>query len=362
MKSFVFVTLLFSLVFATGVVFAQDSAFDVMTIPVESLAAVTVLSPDDQTVAVFNQFQLYDTEPKPALIAVHLFDINTGDEIGILSGFHDWVTGLAFNSDGSEIVTFHRNGDVSLWRTADQSLIKTIPLYLYGGSSVQFMPDDQNVLYRAGQFVLGTLNLDSGAITRLFGTHIDTFDEFNNVYLRFPGQGDLLIAAAVVSPDGHWLAQSTANDAVSLLDIESGTRYPLRGNSEEMAQFSIRLLAFLKDGQQLIYFDAGDSQTHVWDVASQQEVAAYAFGAPVFAVSPDSASLAWADPQTRVVYLADLASAAEPVEVLALPDSVRITPAVASVAFTSDGSKLVVGGLFNSDGATDIYVVDLTSG
>ncbi|MCC6803509.1 MAG: WD40 repeat domain-containing protein [Anaerolineae bacterium] len=355
-------TLLLLLVFTTGALYAQDGAFDVMTIPVESMAAVTVLSPDDQTVAVYNQFQIYDTEPEPALIVVHLFDINTGDEIGILRGFSDWVTGLSFNSDGSEIVTFHRNGDVSLWHTADQSLIKTIPLYQYGGSWVQFMPDDQSVLYRAGQFLLGTLDVDSAAITRLFGTHIDTFEEFDNVYIRFPGQGDLLIAAAAVSPDGQWLAQSTANDAVSLVDIESGTRYPLRGNSEEMAQFSIRLLAFSNEGQQLIYFDADDSQTHVWDVASQQEVAAYSFGAPVFAVSPDSATLAWADSQTRMVYLAELVSGAEPVEVLALPDSVRVTPAIASVAFTSDGSKLVIGGLFNSDGATNIYVVDLASG
>lgn len=361
MKRVSLLTLLILLVFATGVLHAQDSAFSVMTIPVESVAAVTLLSPDDQTIAVYNQFQIYNAAPTPELVAVHLLDINTGNEIGVLSGYGDWVTGLAFNSDGSQIVTFHRNGDVNLWNAADQSLIKTIPLYVYGGSWVQFLPDDQSVLYRAGQFVLGILNVDSVGITHQFGQQIATFDEFE-AYLTFPGQGDLLTAAAAVSPDGRWLAISTANDAVYLLDIENGARYPLRGNSEKTAQFSIRLFAFSSDGQQLIYFDGIDEQTHVWDVTSREEVGTYAFGALAFALAPDDTSLAWADRRAGAINLADLADGGEPVEVLALPDGLSVAPNITSLAFTSDGLRLVVGGLYNSDGETNVYVIDLASG
>ncbi len=356
-----FILILFALLSLSATALQAQDTPKVKTIPVESQAINVQLSPDGHTLAVYNNFQVYNEAALPELVPVTFYDANTGEVIGSLDSFADWVTGLSFNSDGSQLVTFHRNGDLNLWNVADLSLIKTIPTYTYGGSTVQFAADDHTVLYRTGQFVLGLLDLDTGAITHLFGEHMDTFDQFATNYIQFPGQGDILLAAAELSPDGHWLAVSTANDAVYLWDVASGERFQLRDASEKVAQFSIRAFAFSGDSGQLIYFDGDDSRTHVWNVSDRSEAPALDFGGSAFTITPDAGKLAWIDKDSKTVYLADLATGSAPVELFTLPDGTRIIPAVTSLAFTADQSELVVGGLYGSDEVSNIYLIHLAS-
>lgn len=352
---------LFALFLIPAVGLHAQAAPKVKTIPVQSKAANVVLSPDDHTVAVYNNYLIYNDPATPDLVPVTLYDTSTGEQVGTLSGYTDWVTGLDFNSDGSQIVTFHRNGDVNLWNTADQTLIKTIATYGMGGSWVQFLPDDHSILYRAGELVIGILDLDTGAITQLFGFHLDTYDDFTTNYVQFPARGDITVAAGAVSPDGLWLVTSTANDAVDLWDVFGGGYSQLRAPSEQPAQFSIRAFAFSGDGSQLIYFDNADDQTHVWDVNNQTETLVLPFGGVAFGVNGDATKVAWADRQSSAIYVADIAEGAEPLQVLALPDDMQVAPPITNVAFSSDGSQLVVGGLVGSDDASNIYVIDLAS-
>ena len=354
-----FILILFALLSLSATALQAQDTPKVKTIPVDSLAAQVTLSPDGHTLAVYNNFQVYNEAASPELVPVTFYDIDTGEVTGSLDSFTDWVTGLSFNSDGSQLVTFHRNGDLNLWNVADLSLIKTIPTYIYGGSTVQFAADDHSVLYRTGQFVLGLLDLDSGATTHLFGEHVDTFDEFGTNYAQFPGQGDILIAAAELSPDGHWLAVSTANDAVYLWDVAGDERYQLRGNSEQVVQLSIRAFAFSGDSGQLIYFDGDDSRTHVWNVSDRSEAPALDFGGAAFAITTDASKLAWIDREANAVSVADLTAGSAPTELFALPDGARIPPNITSVSFTPDGSQLILGGLFSSDGASNIYLIHL---
>ncbi len=146
----------------TMIVVPVQAAPKVKTIPVPSSGLSVRFSPDDHTVAAYDNYLIYNDAPTPDTLPVTLYDVQTGEQIGTLSGYTDWVTGLDFNADGSQIVTFHRNGDVNLWNTADQTLIKTIATYGMGGSSVQFLPDEHSVLYHAGELVLGILDLDIG--------------------------------------------------------------------------------------------------------------------------------------------------------------------------------------------------------
>ncbi len=338
---------------------AQATSAGVKTIPVESMAANVLLSPDDHTLAVYNNYQIYNEAPTPELIPITLYDTRTGEQIGTLSAFTDWVTGLDFNSDGSQLISLHRNGDLNLWNVADLSLIKTIPTYMVGGGWVQFLPDDHSVLYRASDMLIAILDTENAAITHQFGTHFDSFDQFTSNYTQFPGRGDVTFAAAAVSPDGRWLATSTANDAVDLWDTAGSERWELRPKSEQMAQFSIRSFVFSDDSTRLVYFDSGDKRTHIWDVTTRKEVAALDFGALPFDITPDGAKLAWVDRATNAVYVADALEGAEPLQVLALPDDMQVAPVITSVTFTSDASQAVVGGLVSKNETSDIYVVDL---
>ena len=357
-------TLLALLVALSGfsALWAQEHTPDLTSIPFESLAAGSELSPDDRTLALYNNPIIYNSESletTPEESQIRLLDIETGKLTGSLQGNLDWVSDIAFNSDGSRLVAFHRNGDLSLWDVPNQALLKTIPTYVYGGGWVLFMPDDQTVLLRLGEFVFGTLDTTNGAITQLFGRHIDTYNQFSENYTQYPERADLTFVTASASPDNTTFAASTANDEVVLWDAVSGEMRTLREPSEEMVRFAIRTLIFSSDGSTLTYFDDSDDQIHVWDLNTAEERHVYAFGGLPFAVAPDETTLAWADRETGVIYLADTASEAEPIALLELPDELGIAPNITQLFFTSDGSQLVVSGLFASDEQNAVYVINL---
>jgi WD40 repeat protein len=345
---------------AFSALWAQEDTPDLTSIPFESLAAGSELSPDDRTLALYNNPIIYGSEnleTTPEESQIRLLDIETGKLTGSLQGNLDWVSDIAFNSDGSRLVAFHRNGDLSLWDIPNQTLLKTIPTYVYGGGWVLFMPDDQTVLLRLGEFVFGTLDTTNGAITRLFGRHIDTYNLFSETYTRYPERADLTIAAAAVSPDGSIIATSTGNDEVLLWDTSSGEARTLRQKSEQPARFAIRTLFFAADGSELLYYDQTDGHVHRWDIATQTEFQPLELAASTFAVAPGEPITAWADRETNTVnwYIGrDVVQ-----QQFKLPDELGIAPNITQLFFTSDGTKLVVSGLFASAEQNAVYVISL---
>ncbi|MBI1257122.1 MAG: hypothetical protein GC204_06600 [Chloroflexi bacterium] len=352
------VMLVMILMASIGAAAAQETHATIRPIPVTSKTSMMKLSPDDHTLAVFNNALIYDEAPTPDLTAITLIDLESGDTIDTLSGYSDWVTDVAFNADGSKLVSFHRNGDVLLWDMTTKTLIKTIPTYNIGGSWVQFLNDDKTVLYRAGELVIGLLDTETGAITHLFGRHIDSYQAFSETYAQFPGRGDITFAAAAVSPDDQKLVVSTQNDEVLLWDIASGNEVTLRPPSEKFGQLAIRAFAFSADSKQMAYFDQGDQKMHVWDVAKRTEQGTLDGGSISFAASPDGTQLAWADRENNSISLIDTAISNEATKLAELPDTTKVVPTT-SLAFTSDGKQIVVGGLFAPDEENAIYVIDL---
>jgi WD40 repeat protein len=311
---------------------------------------------------VFGNAIIYDEAPTADLIPIQLFDLTSGEMIGTLSGYSDWVMDAAFTSDGKTLASIHRNGDLILWDVASQKLIRTITTPALGGSPIQFLSDNKTLVMRVGQFWLGTIDTETGAITHLYGRHIDTYDDFSQNYAQFPKMGDISFAAYAASADGHWLAASTQNDEVLVWDMTTGDDpITLRPPSDKYALFSIRLFVFSPDGDDLAYFDQSDSKMHVWEIATQKELGTYAGGAPTYAVAPECNHLAWADRETNSIYYVDASSGDTPTKLIELPETQRVAPLITSLSFTSDGKQLVVGGLFADEGQNQIYVFDLAS-
>ena len=220
---------------------AQDTS-GVTRIALDSKAANIQLSPDGHTLATYANAFIYDTAPTPDLIAVHLFDLSSGDAIGIPAA-SPLGQRRRLQSRRQPVDHVHRNGDRNLWNVADLSLIETIPTYTFNSTWVQFLGDGTHVIYRAGEMLLGILDLDSGAITQLIGEHFDSFTDYGN-YAQYPAHGDVVIAGAAVSPDGHWLATSTANDAVYLWDLAGANARHCAPVPKKFGQFNIRAFAF----------------------------------------------------------------------------------------------------------------------
>src|SRR6266700_2575572 len=70
-----------ALVWGVSSLSAQANSTSVSTIDVDSLASVTVLSPDDHTLAVYNHYAIYNATPTFDTLPVRLIDTRTGEII-----------------------------------------------------------------------------------------------------------------------------------------------------------------------------------------------------------------------------------------------------------------------------------------
>jgi len=338
------------------------------TIPIQSRGFGAKLSPDGKTLVTFeNAILLGLKEIDPTLLPMHVIDISTGKERGQLSGFTDFASDVAFTSDGSQLVSMHSNGDVYVWNMVNLQQVRSLQTPLLGYMQVKMFPDNKQILTLSPGNLqrLMLIDIETGAITQSFGQHFDSYTDFQNNYTQFPAMGDLMFAAFNISPDGAVIATSTANDEVRLWTVGGNQYQVVREKSEKPGLFNIRQLAFTPDRSSLVYYDASDKKTHIWDLATQKEKAALDAGSDNFVLSPDGTMIAWA---TRVKEGAGTVSVA-PIDapdkasvVLTLPEDLQVAPRVTWVTFTQDGKQVVVGGFFSSTPENNqIYVINVPS-
>lgn len=355
------VTFIFVLAAVLPVTMAQDTAV-VRTIPITSLGFGAKLSPDGKTLVTFENTVLLDLDAvDPATLPMRVIDINTGEQIGKLDGFTDYAADVVFTNDGSRLVSVHQNGDVYVWDVATLNRVQSFQTPLLGLLRVKMFPDNKRILTATPGIPphLVIVDTESGAITQTLGMHFDSFIDFQENYVQFPAQGDILISGYGLSPDGSLFATSSANDEVRLWTVADNTYQVVKEKSEKFGLFSIRQLAFTPDGKSLIYYDSSDKMTHLWDINAKSDTAV-AVGAPTAALSPDGSLIAWLTlekDQADTVSIAPLNAPDEASVLLTLRDDFVVAHGISWLTFTPDGSQLVLGGFFASEPETNQIVV-----
>lgn len=341
---------------------AQDIA---RHIPVERRSFNGDLSPDGSLLLIFEDMNLVAVDGvDPTLLPIRVLDPASGEERELLGGFSDFATDTAFSRDGSRLVTYHANGNVYVWDTAnlaDPVAVWYLPLL--GQGRIQFMPDNQTIVIQAGgppqRFLL--VDITTGYITGAVGPRFSSLFDFQQNYTQFPAQGDVSFAAFEVSPDGSLLVTATINDEVSLWTMASNSEVTLRPPSEKFAQFGIRDLVFTPDGKSLLYADRADGMIHIWDVETGSESATLAGGLPM-ALSADGATLAWlgeAAEDSYTLFTAPLDALDEVTTVLKLEFAIKVIPPGAFLSFTPDAKQLVLGGVAAEEDVNGVWVIDV---
>jgi len=358
--------LLLSAVFQQ-VTFAQDAA-PAKTIPFTSKGFGSELSPNGKVLVTYENIALYDLkEVDPSLLPMHVIDISSGKDVGQLSGFSDYASGVAFTTDSRRLVSVHMNGDVNIWDVPSLKLVKTYQTPLLGNSIVAMFPDNRHVLLLSVGVAQRFLVFDTqtGAITKSIGKHLDSFMEFQSKYTQFPAMGDIQFASYALSKDGKQLATATANDEVGIWQITDNSYQQLQPAGEQYGSFAIRSMVFTKDGKTLVFSNTRDKKIHVWDVASKSEIASVDAVAEAIGLSPDGKMLVWTNrvqDQPSTISVAPLDALDQAKVLLTLPTDYRFGPRMTAVQFTPDSKQVVVSGLFSSDEtANQIYVLDVPS-
>jgi hypothetical protein len=167
------------------------------------------------------------------------------------------------------------------------------------------------------------------------------------------------IADFTIAPDQNLLAWVTFSGQVSTVDLDSGEETVLREATDDIPALYVRDLMFTPDGQQLTYYDGeekslnfitlADGETTDYPMETSLEGSS---GNATVAFSPDGSQI---DP---VLYAADADQPDEPtpVELPELPGMV-VQSSVTTLAYTADGTRLIIGGFYNEDNENGIVII-----
>ena len=250
------------------------------------------------------------------------FDPPGGDEVRVLNGHTDWVTGVAILPDGQHAVSSSLDGTLRLWdlangqtqmviavaRTEEEeseivsavsvaargtgALVNTGQLGMPprheppgGVSSLVITPDGQKVVTAGWDGMLRIWNLVTGHEERAIPAHIEA------------------IGALAITPDGKRIISGADDHLIRVWDLASGEQqFELAGHGD-----LVRSLMVTPDGRTLIS-GSWDYTLRMWDLdtgAPMQILTGHEGWVQTIAVTPDGA-LALSSSWDRTIRVWDL--------------------------------------------------------
>jgi WD40 repeat protein len=341
----------------TGILAAQDDP--VRVIPVQGMMVARIrLSPDGQTLAVFEDINAVGNQIDLLHLPLHLIDVATGTE-RLLMNHTDYATDAVFTPDSTRLISYHANGYLLVWDVTSGEMVKEIPAVTANNARLLMLPDGKTLAVLLSSFTGQILlwDIETGAITTILANRPSSYSQL----MDGPGGGtfDSLLTFAV-SPDGSMIATASLVDDITIWDVAAGQSILLRDGNEDLPMINIRYLQFLPDNKTLMYTDYGDNMAHFWDVTTASEIQTIPLSEKAHAVvSDDGSRIAWVSPDENTLTVADVAQP-DNQTVIDLPATdLEYAPFSMATLFFAGNTQLVFSSFLAGDGNNQIYVIDI---
>jgi WD40 repeat protein len=250
-----------------------------------------------------------------------LWDLSTGEEIGILQGHGGPVLSVAFSPDGQQLLTGSVDQAAKLWDaavTSERPEQMVLNFKAHGDviGSVAFSPDGRRLVTASWDHTARVWDAATG-----------------RELLALKGHRDYVNCAAF-SPDGQRIVTSSDDGTARIWEARTGralrtlTAHPSRVGSA----------AFSPDGQRIVTGCWADDTAKVWDAITGRELLTlrgHTDGVACAIFSPDGRRIVTGGAD----HTAKVWDAATGKELFTLPAGDR--GAIASAAFSPDGRRLV---------------------
>ena len=251
---------------------------------------------------------------------VYLWDVNTWERSKILSSNVNWINSVVFSPDGNTIASSGGTYEgtelvIDLWNLHTDKLLRS-----FGGPyaplSISFSPDGKTLIggekYKKGIFVW---NVDTGELLKTLIGH-DEFESINSI---------------VFSPDGKIIASASDDKTVRLWNPHTGLLIQTLKHTAH-----VKDVVFSADGKTLI--SAGDDGIRIWNSNTAESNDFIEIPAVSVVFSPDGKTLVSGSSDGIRVWDAHTKEL--------LKTIVGYSDSVSSVVYSPDG-KTIVGGNHN---------------
>ena len=260
-------------------------------------------------------------------VGVWLYDIQTGQELDLLTSRTNWVRTVTFSPDGKTLASGNSDSTICLWHVQTRILHKTLTGYTGRGSNVVFNADGTLLASGSKDNTVRIWDAQTGELQKTLKGHTSK------------------VFSVVFSSDGKTLASGSADNTIRLWDVETGTLHKtlnLIEFTEEDTDTEMGMeMVFSPDGNTLATWAWGwDIPIRLWDTqtgALQKTLKGQERDfVKDMAFSPDGNTLASAM-DNRTIRLWNIQTGERP----------RILTGhkhfVSSVAFSPDGKTLASG-------------------
>lgn len=208
-------------------------------------ASSIAFSPDGRMLAA--------TSPAQPSEGILVWNLKSGQRQRRLSGHKNWVSSVAFSSDGKTIISGSEDSTVKLWNSMTGKLKRTLPGHSGSVTAVAFSPDGKLIASGSKDKTVKLWSAQKGAPVRL------------------PLMHKYGVACVAFSPDGLVLAcgggQLSKMGELTLWNVETRQRRSLRGILSRHTDM-VASLAFSPDGRMLASAD-WDMTVRIWDVSTR---------------------------------------------------------------------------------------------
>jgi WD40 repeat protein len=135
---------------------------------------------------------------------IRIWEIETGNQIFVLSGHQDWVRSVTFSPDGSMLATGSCDNTVRLWKVDTGEHILTLVGHTRWVRSVCFSPDGNSLVSGSEDQTIRLWDIQSGDCLKIFERHTSW------------------VRTLAFSPNGKLLASGGSDKMICIWDLSEG--------------------------------------------------------------------------------------------------------------------------------------------